>query len=1010
MNFTDELLKFKNSENTAVVFGDEKIRYRDLIRRALCIAFYFSENNTDRVIIKTARSANAVVAALGVIFSGGIFAFLPENTAKENIESAVSDFGGAFIIDDNTDFSSLPPAPKEFSPKSINESDPVCAVFTSGSTGKPKGALLTYRALCNTVSWQTDYMKLPENSHTASYASFSFIAAFWEIWYPLTNGFTLYILKDETRVDVFALSEFINKNAIAYAFLPSDVAEIFSGVYGGGSLRFLRVAGGRLSSCKKPVGYEILYSLGMAENAGSVTFLPINCEMSGNIPIGKPFADTEIYLIDGEMAVSGPSLFVGYIGQKELTDKVLINNPNANGRPIYSKMYMSGDLARISDDGNLIHCGRRDWIVKINNVKTNPLDSERVILEIDGIFEAAVIPFSRGESDIYLTCFYSGNIKPETIPELLKNKLPSTSIPSYFIKLDSLPKNSNGKIDRKKLTMPEFEKKEEDFVSETEKAVAAAFEKILGLKGGFVGRNDSFISLGGSSLGLMKLQAEIAVVLGMPLKFSEISAAQTPAAISKLSISTSTIPKTKLQLNTPYPLTAPERQMWLLHRTGQDNGRYSVRIRCDFDGEINLEKARNAFQKLSDKNPVISSYYHEIDGVPYHFYTDEKIRFTDREPKTFNLNNPPLFAATLNKNSLVFTAHHIIVDASAMRVLVEDFWNLYMDKEPLQAALIHDIETFESRCDYSENEAFWKKCFSDYSYEALPTENTENKASQYVISFSENEVTGLCDYIKERNITLFSAFTAAAGKLISLIQKTEKPVIGLPFSGRENPETIRTVGMLVRTLPIRFCTNGDFETVLCEFKSVFEKAYIHQNYPFELINEKFGVRYDVMVNFIPLPEKLTNADNLNPRIIRGTYPSPPTPLVIDLREEDNGFSAVFTYDSLSDKTIQNWAENFKAILLCETVGDIIIPSNNKTESNENSDIQPEFSEIWKEFFGSDSGNFYELGGTSLKAIRIEEALLSRGLYLSAADILGIGDYNRLSALITPADEIDWEAE
>jgi acyl-coenzyme A synthetase/AMP-(fatty) acid ligase/acyl carrier protein len=1006
MNFINEILRRKISENTAIVFGFEEISYRQLTENAFRFAFYIKEKGIDRVIIKTARSANAVTAALGVMFSGGIFAFLSDDLPNENIKQAADDLGNALIVDDNIDFAAIPPAPADFLPKLYGDDDPVCAVFTSGSTGRSKGTLLSYRALCNTVKWQTGYMKLPENSHTGAYASFGFIAAFWELWYPLASGFTLFIPSNEIRLDVFSLCKYINENEIAYIFLPSDVAEVFSGIYKGGSLRFLRVAGGRLGSCEKPQGYEILYSLGMCENAGSVTFLPITTARDGDIPIGKPFGDTEIYLIDGEMAVSGPSLFVGYANQKELTDKVLIDNPNASGRALYQKMYMSGDLAEIDSDGNFFYKGRRDWIVKINNIKTNPLESERIIRETDGVFEAAVVTFSRADNSVYLACFYTGEIEADSLRAVTSEKLPQNGVPSYFIKSDSLPKNSNGKIERKKLTMPESRKSQNNFSSEREKEIAAAFEKVLGLSSGSVGADDMFISLGGNSLGLMRLASELYKALGLSFRYADILSAQTPKKIALLTSDNENIlPKTKLVYGKSYPLTAPERQMWLLHRTGQDNGRYTVRVQTDFDGEIDREKAENALTKLIAKNPILCSFYREFDTQPYHCYSDEKTGFSESEKSVFDLKKSPLFSAVLNENSLIFTSHHIIADAVSMRVLAEDFWAYYDGETPEYAAPFYDLSLSENH--YStEDELFWKGQLEGKTFTSLPVESESNIKKEFIVSLADDETNSLKNIALENSVTPFVVFTAAVSKLVTLIENAETVCIGVPVSGRDMPETARTIGMLVRTLPFLINKNDSIKTVNEKLKN----AFLHQNYPFELMNEKFGARYDIMINYIPLPPSIKNAEKHRPRFIRGGYPAPAAKLVIDLREEENGFSAVFTYCAISEKIVENWAAALRSIIFNKPICDVIIPTENKIIEDEKTAINPDFAEIWKTVLGSETGSFYEAGGTSLKAIRIEEALLLRGFYLSAADILGIGDLKKLSGQIVSAEEIDWEAE
>jgi hypothetical protein len=176
------------------------------------------------------------------------------------------------------------------------------------------------------------------------------------------------------------------------------------------------------------------------------------------------------------------------------------------------------------------------------------------------------------------------------------------------------------------------------------------------------------------------------------------------------------------------------------------------------------------------------------------------------------------------------------------------------------------------------------------------------------------------------------------------------------------------------------------------------------------MNEQFGARYDVMVNYIPLPQKMKDACGLRPRVVRGGYPAPAVKLVLDLREEEDGVSAVFTYDAYQRETIVNWADAFRALLLREPVGAVRRPAPITADETDEDHPCPDFAAVWAEFFGVAEGNFYERGGTSLIAIQIEEAMLLRGLYISAADILQVQRFADLSKRIIPAEDIDWEAE
>ncbi len=312
-----------------------------------------------------------------------------------------------------------------------------CAVFTSGSTKQPKGAVLEHRAIDEMLFWQTSYMKPDGFSATAAYAPFGFIAALWELFFPLANGLTLHILGEAVRRDLIALERYIEANAVSYLFLPPNIAELFTRSYPGGALKYLRVAGGRLRSCAQPRGYELMYHLGMAENGGSVTFSPIREAMSGDIPIGKPWNRTNIELDGetGEMLVSGPSLFRGYLSR-----------PDETARRLTGGKYRSGDVARYNQYGELIHIGRSDWAVKIRDMLVNPEQVEAALMCCDGVADCCVT-----SEDGALTAWVAGAAEAGALKEQLTARLPEYMIPSEFVFPERLPRGQNGKVDRKAL-------------------------------------------------------------------------------------------------------------------------------------------------------------------------------------------------------------------------------------------------------------------------------------------------------------------------------------------------------------------------------------------------------------------------------------------------------------------------------------------------------------------------------------------------------------------------------
>ncbi len=378
--FLEQFYQHKDSPKAALICGNVSLTYAQLYRRCQALAarlraqgigltstepdYYdifdpYGAEHPPWVILISKRSTDAVVGAIATLMAGGAYVLIGDDAPEAYINHILEDTAATVVLH-NDDFQTL--ENENYIPWPIiipTENQIACAVYTSGSTGRPKGAVLEHRSINRMVAWQTEYMKPEGKTATAAFAPFGFIASLWELYWPLANGLTLHILTEDLRHDLFALEQYIEKNHISYLFLPPNLAEIFTQNYRGNALQYLRVAGGRLHSCGDPHGqYEILYSLGMSENGGSVTFHPIQKKIDKDLPIGRAFHQTRIYLegTEGEMAVSGPSLFRGYLARKEETLLKLVPNPYSH-EPGYEHMYLSGDLARENENGELIHLG-----------------------------------------------------------------------------------------------------------------------------------------------------------------------------------------------------------------------------------------------------------------------------------------------------------------------------------------------------------------------------------------------------------------------------------------------------------------------------------------------------------------------------------------------------------------------------------------------------------------------------------------------------------------------------
>ncbi len=1073
VTFLEQFMQYKESPETALICGDISLSYAQLYQRCQALAaklrsrgigltstepeYYdiFEPQAAEHppwVILISKRSADAVIGAIATFMAGGAFVLIGEDAPEAYINYILEDTAAAIVLR-NADFFDLDVENSAFQPDIMpTETQIACAVFTSGSTGRPKGAVLEHRTLNQMITWQTEYMKPAGHTAAAAYAPFSFIASLWELFWPLAGGHTLHILTEDLRHDLSALAQYIEDNQISFLFLPPNVAEVFTRTYQGNALKFLRVAGGRLHSCGDPRGrYKILYSLGMSENGGCVTFYPIDREIVKDIPIGRAWHRTRIYLEgdQGEMAVSGPSLFRGYLARKEETMARLVTNPYSV-EPGYEKMYLSGDLAWENENGEFIHMGRNDWTVKIRDMKVNLQQVEAALARNEEIVECCVTAQSiNGETTLMAWIVSPQPTDPLTdlgasLQAFLGFYLPEYMIPSIFMALDHLPRNLNGKVDRSKLIyqesapegIPEYNCPA--YADQWEEKFAVLFRDILRLPKAVKG-DDNFFRLGGNSLKLMQLQAETARKLSLSIPYSALFANPTPSMLAGLvrnqeSPGESPIPISQWQQM--YPLSPSMRQMWLLWRTGQDEGRYTVSIKCTFSGELDRPKLTAAFQQLLQRNSILRSCFIQQSGEIFQVIKEKIEVLLAPSPRLkFDLTAAPLFDITLRPRELIFTTHHIIADAVGLGILMEDFWTLYNGSVPATSAQVHDITLWQINNPAVSNDSFWQHMFRDgvpvLTLPALEKPPVRRAASAvHTVFFNDQEHKHLAAYAARHNVTLFQLFLAAYGFMLAKLADTEKVVVGVPFFGRNHPDMVRTIGMFVKTLPLMLDISGrDFESFLNDTGERFTALWEHQETSLEYLSELIKpprlssgkLFYDVMINYIPLPQPLPDVPGLHPQIVRGTYPGALFDLVLDLREEENGISAVFTYaDQLfSGAMIEQWGTAFKELLLSHEW--IIVPSCDispvQEETHENKqNCDPlalkELMDVWKETLEknevSPSDDFFLSGGTSLAAIRMEAALFERGWLLSATDIFRHPKLTDMAGCLSPADDIDWE--
>ena len=387
-------------------------------------------------------------------------------------------------------------------------------IYTSGSTGRPKGVAIEHASLVPYVQRLVDAYGITERDRGTKYAGVGFDASIIEIFPPLAVGGELHVVPDELRLALPALAAWMAEQAITITFFPTQLAEEFMKEPRGTALRWMLVGGDRLRRFT-PASFQLANEYGPTECTVSATSFVVDAQYD-NIPIGKPNANTKIVVLDptgqpcppglpGEICIAGRGLARGYLASPEVTAKKFVDSPLVGGR-----LYHTGDLGRWLDDGNLEFLGRIDNQVKIRGYRIELGEIEHAMLQVPGVRAAVVSDCADAAGDKFLAGYFVGDASPDALRSHLALQLPDYMVPLAFVELEAIPYTTSGKVDRRRLPVPELEQRAHVAVppaNMAEQLVIDAFARILGRTD--LGVLDDFFDFGGNS---MKAVAAVAAL------------------------------------------------------------------------------------------------------------------------------------------------------------------------------------------------------------------------------------------------------------------------------------------------------------------------------------------------------------------------------------------------------------------------------------------------------------------------------------------------------------------
>ncbi len=547
----------RTPEAVAVVFEDQQLTYRQLNERGNRLAHHLQKLGVgpDALVgVCVERSLEMVVGLLGILKAGGAYVPMDPEYPRERLAFMLEDAQPTVVLTQQRWVESLPahqaqvvrldadwPAMADAANTPVRSrvtaDNLAYVIYTSGSTGKPKGVAIEHRSAVSLATWARQIFTDEEFAGVLFSTSISFDVSIFELFVTLENGGKVILAKNALELPTLlaanqvrmintvpsAMAELVRMNAIPRSVITVNLAgeplaqSVVDQLYAGG-------------------GVQRVFDLyGPTETTTYSTFTL--CQRGGKTTIGRPIANTQIYLLDrhlqpvpigvaGELHIGGVGLARGYHNRPELTAEKFIPNP-FSAEP-GARLYKTGDRARYLPDGNIEYLGRLDHQVKIRGFRIELGEIEAQLNQHPAVRAAAVLAREDTPGDKRLVAYVVARNESVSAAELrthLQLKLPHYMLPAAFVMLKTLPLTPTGKVDRKALPPPESCGCDpvQAYVAPRnpiEEVIAGIFQKVLKLDR--VGIQENFFHLGGHSLIATQVISRVRHVFDVDLSFRSV--------------------------------------------------------------------------------------------------------------------------------------------------------------------------------------------------------------------------------------------------------------------------------------------------------------------------------------------------------------------------------------------------------------------------------------------------------------------------------------------------------
>jgi amino acid adenylation domain-containing protein/non-ribosomal peptide synthase protein (TIGR01720 family) len=985
----------KSSEKTAIIWGNDSITYQELNDRANQLARLLVKKGVktgDFIAVGMPRSIDMVIAFYAIWKTGAAYVPIDLSYPEARLTYILRDSQAKLLITKSTSFSSLPDYEGETlfldqiqqtltDLSTINldfEGDKeslAYIIYTSGSTGQPKGVMISHRSAVHLVEWASTIFTPEERKGVLASTSICFDLSVFELFFPLSYGGVVIGVED-----ALGLVELDKKDQVTLInTVPSAIAQLLELGAIPSSVKTINLAGepltNRLAQAVYDLGHvEKVYNLyGPSEDTTYSTYSLVQKGSYQAPTIGRPIADTEAYVMNeqgkllpmgfpGELYLGGTGLSKGYLNRSSLTTEKFVEHPFRSA----AKLYRTGDLVILQENGEFIFLGRMDHQVKVRGYRIELAEIEHVLEKHVMVTKSLVLV-----RESQLVAYVTSHDKGMDYAGYVKEFLPSYMVPNQFIELDSFPLTPNGKIDRKALPDP-IDKTLIPATNDSplEEILKGIWQEVLGKE---VTNSDNFFALGGHSLLATQVISRISRVFQVKMPIRSLFQSPTVKLLARdldQMLHTSEEDNKAIKKYDrigKIPLSPSQKRVWFLEQVLPIKHVYHLPFVLKVDGHLDSQGLEHAVQCLVERHAALRTSFHQEEGIPYQSIAENvtvPIEMMDvrsaenpeREARQqieqeievpFVLESAPLirmkrYQLTDDGCYLFFLMHHLIADGWSLSILQRELFQFYDSIEKQIEAEVIDLslepadyafhlEELTQSKGWKKKVAYWKEKLADVTPLILPTDfprpNEQTYEGNTIYHLLPIPLTHELKTIsKEYGLTLYMVLLAAFQVMLSRYTGQSDIAVGSPVAGRENEQLEGLIGFFVETMVIRtdLSKSETWEDLLQQVREISLEAYANSQVPFEKVVDAVSPDrklsesplFQIMFAMQSISTEKENKGDLVIQPIPMPLPSAKFDLTLTAVEQSNGIFLTFEYNRnlFALDTMERIVANYEHIL------------------------------------------------------------------------------------------------